>query len=78
MKYLVVAGALAAAGMGPAATGPPPPPTADLRQALQQYHPGTAPVPRTLSAGERAELRRQLSEHGQPVRRPPLKTKPGH
>jgi hypothetical protein len=77
MKYLVVACALAAGVPCAATTDPPQARTADLRQALRQYHPGTAPAPRELSAGERAELRRQLSEQGQPARRP-LKTKPGH
>ena len=48
------------------AIGPTQRPPQDLRQALQQYQPGErAPVPRQLTAGERAELRRQLADQGQ-------------
>jgi len=49
---------------------PPPPPAArvpDLREVLQQYHPGSAAAPRQLTPEERAELRRQLSISGQPA-----------
>ena len=46
----------------------PVPPPPDIRQALQQYQRGAvpAPAPRQLTAPERAELRRQLSEYAQP------------
>ena len=67
MKYLAAALALACAGAGAAPARPDP--AAGLRQALQQYHPERSPAPRQLSAGERAELRRQLSEQGSSLRR---------
>ena len=39
----------------------------DLRQAVRQYHPAVAaPPPRQLSAGERAELRKQLADFNHP------------
>jgi hypothetical protein len=38
----------------------------ELREALQQYHPGSAAAPRKLTAEQRATLRRQLSEFGPP------------
>lgn len=42
-------------------------PQRDLRQSLlQRYHGGSAPAPRQLTPVERAELRRQLTEYGQP------------
>ena len=69
MKYLAAALAIAsaAASAAPAAQSP-----ADLRRTLKQYHPTRSPAPRELSPGERAELRRQLSEHGQPpFKQPP-------
>lgn len=55
----LLAGLLAClAGTAAAAPG-----TADLRQALRQYHSAATPAPtRQLSAAERAELRRQLAE----------------
>lgn len=48
----------------------PPLPVPDLRQAVQQYHPGTGAGPRQLTAAERAQLRRQLTEFGQPAPAP--------
>ena len=69
MKYLAAVllswtGAQAAPPLQPL----PPPPTPGLRQALEQFHPGSGlPPPRQLTPGERAELRRQLSEFGQPA-----------
>ena len=67
MKYLM---AFAMAGAGACAAGPQSPRPADLRQTVQQYHPAVvAPAPRQLSARERAELRRQLAEQAQPMRR---------
>ena len=77
MKYLV---AVLLSWTGAQAAPPPhdPPPSrpaVDLRQALEQYHPGSGAeaAPRQLSPLERAELRRQLSEFGQPANpvRPP-------
>jgi len=70
MKYLVAAllswtGAQAASAPPP--LPPPPRPVLGLRQALEQYHPGDGAVPRQLNPAERAELRRQLSEFGQPA-----------
>ncbi|HWI79176.1 MAG TPA: hypothetical protein VNS31_08260 [Ramlibacter sp.] len=50
---------------------PPPRPAPDLRQAVQQYDAGSGAAPRRLTAVERAELRRQLSEQARPAR--PLK-----
>ena len=38
----------------------------ELREALEQYHPGSAAMPVRLTAEQRAELRRQLSEYGPP------------
>ena len=72
MKYLACA-VLACAGAAGAAPAPEPRPEPQppLRQALQQYQPGaTAPTPppRELTPLERAELRRQLVEYGQPRR----------
>lgn len=63
----VLAFASLAASAAPAAQGevrqPPPP---DLRRTVQQY-PGTGEAPqRELTQVQRAELRRQLSEFGQP------------
>jgi hypothetical protein len=52
---------------------PPPQPPLGLRQAVQQYDAGSGAAPRRLTAGERAELRRQLSE---PVPPPPRPSKP--
>ncbi len=69
MKYLVAALAIASAAAS-AAPGSQSP--ADLRRTLQQYHATRSPAPRELSPGERAELRRQLSDYGQP----PLKQPP--
>ena len=63
MKYLAAALAFASAA-AMAAPGSQPP--ADLRRALQQYHPARSPSPRELSPGERAELRRQLTEYTRP------------
>lgn len=67
MKYLAAALALACAGAGAAPVRPDP--AAGLRRALQQYHPERSPAPRQLSAGERAELRRQIAEQGSSQRR---------
>lgn len=68
---------LAAAAVPPLQPQPqrPPPqelaqqelPQRDLRQSLlQHYHGGSAQAPRQLTPVERAELRRQLTEYGQP------------
>jgi hypothetical protein len=70
MKYLVAVllcwtGAQAAPP--PRENPPPSRPPMDLREALEQYHPGSGGAPRRLSPPERAELRRQLSEFGQPA-----------
>jgi hypothetical protein len=66
MKYLACAilACVGAAGAAPASQ--PPQPQPPLRQALQQYQPGTTtrPAPRELTEQERAELRRQLVEYG--------------
>jgi hypothetical protein len=73
MKYLAAAvsalawTALQAAPTMPSRPSEPPPP--DLRQALQQYHPGTSAPLRQLTSAERAELRRQLTEFAQPAQR---------
>lgn len=69
MKYLAAALALVCAGAF-AEPRTPPPPAPALRQVVQQYDAvrKTAP-PRQLSAAERAELRRQVSEYGQGGRR---------
>lgn len=67
MKFILAGLAVACAA---AAAGTPHRPAPDLRQAVQQYHPTAAPPPpRQLSAQERAELRRQLSENRQPLPR---------
>jgi hypothetical protein len=68
---LLVLGSFAAqaAPQPQSAPGPAPasPRVPELRQALQQYHPGSAAAaPRHLTAEQRAELRRQLSEFGPP------------
>jgi hypothetical protein len=73
---ILAALALAAAALPAMAGGPHTSSTApmvvpNLRQVLQQYHPGTTPPPRQLSPEERAELRRQLSESSAPKRRHP-------
>jgi len=74
MKYLAAAVpalawlAVQAAPMTP--SWPPAPPPPDLRQAVQQYHPGSVAVPRQLSPAERAELRRQLTDYGRPAPAP--------
>jgi hypothetical protein len=61
---------LAFATLAATAGQDPPPetrqPPADLRRTVQHYDSGRAPVPRELTPAERAELRRQLSEFGQP------------
>lgn len=69
MNHLSVALLLLALAGAAGATPTPQPPPADLRQALQQYQKIVAPAPRQLSAEERAELRRQLAEQGQPTSR---------
>jgi len=71
MKYLAVALGLAcaAASAAPQIPAPGPGPVLavdDLRQALQQYHRDSSATPRQLTPVERAELRRQLSDYGQP------------
>lgn len=54
---------------GVAQSAPPPnPAVVDLRQVLQQYHPGSPAPARELSAPERAELRRQLGSQPKPAR----------
>jgi hypothetical protein len=69
MKYLAaVLLSWTGAQAAPPLQALPPPPTPGLRQALEQFHPGSGlPPPRQLSSSERAELRRQLSEFGQPA-----------
>jgi hypothetical protein len=68
MKYL--AAALALASVAAAAAPPSQRQPVDLRRTLEQYHPeSSTPQPRQLTAVERAELRRQLSEYKQPPRR---------
>lgn len=61
MKYLAVLAALVCLA---AQANPPQPrhPPANLRQVLQDYDRGSPAEPRQLTATERAELRRQLSE----------------
>ncbi len=72
MKYvfaLVLAlGGLAAQAAPQRQEAPKPEPPRDLREALQQYHPGGGGTPalRQLTPEERAELRRQLSQFRQP------------
>jgi len=69
MKYLAVALGLACAAAAAAPPTPAPGPALavdDLRQALQQYHRDSSATPRQLTPVERAELRRQLSDYGQP------------
>lgn len=64
MKYL---GAVVAFASVAAAAAPPSQrQEADLRRVLQQYHSVSTPPPRQLTPVERAELRRQLSEHRKP------------
>jgi hypothetical protein len=66
MQYLTAALVLASTA-GATATPSAPPQLAPLRQTLRQYQPETTvPPPRQLSANERAILRRQLLEFGQP------------
>ena len=68
MKYL--AAALASVGLAAAAAPPPHRPGADLRQAVRQYDPGSSTAPRQLTAEERAQLRKQLTDYRQlPVQR---------
>ena len=67
MKYL--AAALALASVAASATPPEPRQPVDLRRTLQQYPADNPPQTRQLTAVERAELRRQLSEHKQPPQR---------
>lgn len=71
MKYLAACVVAGCAGAAVAVPMPQPQPQRDLRQVLQQYHPGATqpPPPRQLTPGERAELRRQLGEYGAPRRR---------
>ncbi|MBE7367893.1 hypothetical protein [Ramlibacter pallidus] len=66
MKYLAASLAVACATTNVGAAPPPNPHVVHLREVLQQYHPGSAPSPRALSASERAELRRQLLEQAAP------------
>ncbi|MBK6006452.1 hypothetical protein JJB11_10140 [Ramlibacter ginsenosidimutans] len=64
---LLMLGSLAAQAAPQPQGAPRPAPSApELRQALQQYHPGSAASPVRLTAEQRAELRRQLSEYGPP------------
>jgi len=69
MNYAVAA-LVAALGAG-TVLAQPPGPGADLRRALQQYHPVGPSPRRELTPGERAELRRQLAEFGRAARTPP-------
>ena len=79
MKYLVAV-LLCWTGAQAAPPQVPPIPTQGLRQALEQFQPGGGIAQRELSPIERAELRRQLSEFGQPanpvVQRGPLEPMP--
>jgi hypothetical protein len=68
MKYFLAALGLFAADAALAAPAVPQA-TGGLRQTLQQYHSTGTPGPRQLSAIERAELRRQISESARPVKR---------
>jgi len=73
MKYLAVVFALVGATANAAPVAPPSPPPApppDLRHTLQQYHGVSGTAARRLTQTERAELRRQLSEFGQPPPQP--------
>ena len=67
---LLMLGSLAAQAASQPQGAPRPAPAParvpELRQALQQYHPGSAASPVRLTAEQRAELRRQLSEYGPP------------
>jgi hypothetical protein len=67
---LLVLGSLAAQAAPQPQVAPRPAPALsrvpELREALQQYHPGSAATPVRLTAEQRAELRRQLSEYGPP------------
>ncbi len=67
MKYL--AAALALATVAAMAAQPTERASVDLRRTLQQYPAESTPQPRQLTAVERAELRRQLSESRQPPQR---------
>jgi hypothetical protein len=74
MKYLAAV-VLALPWMAIQAAPPPPvwapaPPPPDLRQAVQQYHPGGAAAPRQLTPAERAELRKQLTDYARPAPTP--------
>jgi hypothetical protein len=69
MKYLLPALALATASAAPAAPPSKQQPPANLRLTLRQYHSGATQVPRRLSAGERAELRRQVAEEAKRAQR---------
>jgi hypothetical protein len=53
---------------GCAAAAPALPGGIELRQALRKYDAQLTLQPRQLTAGERAELRRQLAEQGRPQR----------
>jgi hypothetical protein len=67
---LLVLGSVAAQAASQPQGAPRPVPASarvpELRAALQQYHPGSAAVPLRLTADQRAELRRQLTEYGPP------------
>lgn len=69
MKYAVAAllAALAVASV----LAQPPAVGADLRRALEQYHPVSPPARRELTPRERADLRRQLAEFGRAARAAP-------
>lgn len=66
MKYFLAVLAVAACAPGWAQPAQRVP---DLRRALEQYHPASAPLPqpRQLTPDERAQLRRQLADFKQPA-----------
>jgi hypothetical protein len=70
MRFVAVVFAFACLAAS-AAPQPPAQPAADLRRAVRQYDAGSEAAPRRLTAAERAELRRQLTEQAPPAR--PLK-----
>lgn len=68
---LLVLGSLAAQAApqpqdAPGRPAPEPVRVPELREVLQQYHPDSAAAPLHLTAQQRAELRRQLTEFGPP------------
>jgi hypothetical protein len=68
MKSLAAVLAFSCLGAWAASDPPPRAPVPDLRQVVEQYDAGSGAAPRRLTAAERAELRRQLSEQARPAR----------